>query len=113
MWSCLKNIFCPEALPGVEFERWNETSIAFMFIRLLSKKNLPYSDSILTLEEFNTDYDTLEKYINWNKYKNIKIASHSYNFTAKNMSYFISLIKYEPDDRDALISKWKSIMYKF
>lgn len=75
------------------FSLWNGTSIAHMFIRLMTKTNHPYNDSPLTLDEFNNDYNLLKDFITWHKNNNKKYLM--YNFTSNNMDELISLVNYE------------------
>ena len=118
MGSCLRRLFgLPDPMPEVytsnDFDRWNEESIAATFIRLITRSNFPYDKNMLSLKEFNDEYDLLENYITWYTNTNAKVNSYSYNFTSESMSYFLSLIRYDPDDRETLAAKWKSVMYKF
>jgi hypothetical protein len=74
-----------------EFEYWNDTSIAHMFTRLITKTNHPYNNTPLLLDEFNKDYNLLKNFIEWRKkYRSnpVKIGVSLYNFTNDNMLLF-------------------------
>ena len=88
-----------------DYSYWNDTSVAHMFIRLMIKKNHPYNENSLTLDEFNADYKTLKDYIDWKKQNNINSLS-LYNFTIESMTYFLDLIKYDTDNTDELRKIW-------
>ena len=64
MFYYLKKYFyyCNNKLNGDEkFEQWNDTSVAHMFIRLMTKSNHPYDTMPLSREQFDADYNLLEK----------------------------------------------------
>ena len=103
----------PIIYKDTDFDRWNEESIASTFIRLMTKNNFPYDKNMLTEKEFNYDYDLLESYIKWCEKTNTKVASYCYDFSFKNMSYFLSLIRYDMENRGDLVIKWKTLMYRF
>jgi len=46
-----------------EYAHWNDTSVAHMFIRLITKTNHPYNDCKLTFGEYQNDYNILKGYI--------------------------------------------------
>ena len=89
------------------FHLWNGTSIANMFIRLMTKTNQPYNNLPLTLEEFNNDYNTLKDFIKWHKYNDKQYLL--YNFTQDNMNECINLINYEIDNKEDLEKIWLKI----
>ena len=62
------------------FFLWNGTSLAHMFVRLMTKTNHPYNNNSLTLEEFNKDYNLAKEYIKWHK----KILNHFYFISLHN-----------------------------
>ena len=104
-----------------EYLCWNDTSIAHIFLRLITKTkflliidiNHPYdNDNLLTLDEFNDDYKMLEGYIEWKRI-NKPIQNFSlYNFTPDSMTYFLRLINYDTNNRDELIELWENQMMK-
>ena len=116
MFSCLKKYFyyCNRKINGGEnFESWNDTSIAHMFIRLMTKINHPYSDYLLSREEFESDYELLDKYIDWRKNADIvQLYESSYIFTIDNMSYLLNKIDYDTHNDDELRQIWNTIMLK-
>ena len=66
-----------------------------MFIRLISKTNHPYSDMRLSREQFDADYELLEKYIEWRRKNQIVQKPNSfYNvaFVGHVNFYFIGII---------------------
>ena len=90
------------------FHLWNGTSIANIFIRLMTKTNQPYNNNLpLTLEEFNNDYNTLKDFIKWHKYNDKQYLL--YNFTQDNMNECINLINYEIDNKEDLEKIWLKI----
>jgi hypothetical protein len=76
---------------SIEYKYWNDTSVAHMFSRLITKTNQPYNNTPLTLDEFNKDYNVLQDYIEWRK-KNVKKGFSLYNFTYDSMISFLHLI---------------------
>ena len=76
-----------------DFSRWNVTAVANTFCRLFTKKNHPYNQNPLTLDDFNVEYETIKEYINWHKENNPKYLI--YNFTQENMNELFNLIKYQ------------------
>jgi len=96
-----------------DFDRWNEESVAATFIRLMTKNNFPFNKNMLTEKEFNYEYDLLESYIKWCETAGKIPTSYCYDFTVKNMYYFLGLIKYDMEDRGSLVIKWKKLMYRF
>ena len=93
------------------FFLWNGTSIAHMFIRLITKTNHPYDDNLsLTLEEFNNDYNMLKEFIKW--HKNNHKTYLLYNFTQDNMNELINFISYETDNKEHLNKLWLKICNK-
>ena len=104
-----------------EYLCWNDTSVAHIFTRLITKTkflinvepNHPYyNDNILTLDEFNNDYKMLEDYIEWKRiYKPIQKSS-LYNFTPDSMTSFLQLITYDTNNKDKLIELWENVMMK-
>ena len=104
-----------------EYLCWNESSVAHIFLRLITKtkffiiteENHPiHNDNFLTLEEFNDDYKMLEGYIEWKRnYQPIQNYSY-YNFSPDKMSAFLKLINYDSNNRNELIKLWKKEMMK-
>jgi len=94
---------------STEFVYWNDTSIAHMFSRLITKTNKPYDDTPLTLDEFNKDYNLLQDYIEWRK-QFVKKGFSLYNFTYDSMITFLHLIDYDTNNKDELIKIWKATM---
>ena len=92
------------------FFLWNGTSIAHMFIRLMTKTNHPYNNLSLTLEEFNHDYNMLKDFIKW--HKNNHKTYLLYNFTQDNMNEFINCISYETDNEEHVKKLWLKICNK-
>ena len=103
-----------------EYSCWNDASVAHIFIRLITKTKYSsiitdtsrpdYNENILTLEEFNRDYKTLEGYIEWKRINNPIHPFSFYNFTPDNMTSFLQLINYETNNRDGLIRLWENVM---
>jgi hypothetical protein len=89
------------------FSSWNETAVAHMFVRIITKKNHPYNKTPLTLDEFNNDYNTMKEFIKWHK-DNPKIY-FLYNFTQDNMNELIDQISYETNNEIYLRELWLKI----
>jgi hypothetical protein len=94
---------------STEYVYWNDTAIAHIFTRLITKTNHPYNDNPLTLDEFNKDYNLLQDYIEWRK-QNVKKGFSLYNFTYDSMISFLHLIDYDTNNKDELIQIWKTTM---
>ena len=94
---------------STEYIYWNDTAIAHMFSRLITKTNQPYNDTPLTLYEFNKDYNLLQDYIEWRK-QFVKKGFSLYNFTYDSMISFLHLIDYDTNNKDELIKIWKATM---
>ena len=95
---------------GENFERWNDTSIAHMFIRLISKTNHPYSDMHLSREQFDADYELLEKYIEWRRKNQIvQKPNSSYNFNYSSMSFLLENIDYDTQNQEELSRLWNNM----
>ena len=94
-----------------KYELWNDTSVAYIFIRLITKKNFPINENILTFEEFNNEYNILKGYIKWHK-NNYKESSPLYNFTQKNLIKIFKKINYKIDNQKELLELWKKIMLR-
>ena len=78
---------------------WNGTSIAHMFIGLMTKTNL---------EDFNNDYNILKDFIKW--HKNNEQTYLFYNFTQENMNELLNLITYDTHNNNEHIHKlWTNI----
>ena len=92
-----------------EYVYWNDTAIAHMFTRLITKTKHPYNDTPLTLDEFNKDYNLLQDYIEWRK-QYVKKGFSLYNFTYDSMITFLHLIDYDTNNKDELIKIWKATM---
>ena len=92
------------------YENWNDTSVAHMFIRLINKINHPYNNDKLTLNEFNKDYDLLQGYIEWrhHKYNNFKTQFSLYNYSYNNLNELMNLINYEIDNKTELLNIWNN-----
>lgn len=86
------------------FSSWNGTAIAHMFQRLITKTNHPYNNEVLTLDDFETDYDTLKNFIKWHK-DNPRTYS-PYNFTQENMNEIFNLISYDVYNKKDLMDLW-------
>ncbi len=91
------------------FAYWNDTSIAHMFIRLITKTNHPYNNVSLTLEEYQNDYNTLKCYMEWHELNYAKSFS-LYNFTQTNMLEIFNQMDYNIDNKDYLLELWKTKM---
>jgi len=92
------------------FERWNDTSIAHMFIRLISKTNHPYNDMHLSREQFDADYELLEKYIEWRREKQIvQKPNSSYNFNCLSMLFLFENIDYDIQNQENLSRLWNNM----
>jgi hypothetical protein len=94
-----------------KYELWNDTSVAYIFIRLITKKNIPINENILTFEEFKNEYNILKGYIKWHK-NNYKESSPLYNFTQKNLLTIFKKINYKIDNETELLDLWKKIMLR-
>lgn len=94
---------------STEYVYWNDTAIAHIFTRLITKTNHPYNDNPLTLDEFNKDYNLLQDYIDWRK-QYVKKGVSLYNFTYDSMISFLHLIDYDTNNKDELIKIWKNTM---
>lgn len=94
-----------------KYELWNDTSVAYIFIRLITKKNIPINENILTFEEFNNEYNLLKGYIKWHK-NNYKESSPLYNFTQKNLLTIFKKINYKKDNEKELLDLWEKIMLR-
>lgn len=94
---------------STEYVYWNDTAIAHIFTRLITKTKHPYNDNPLTLDEFNKDYNLLQDYIDWRK-QYVKKGVSLYNFTYDSMISFLHLIDYDTNNKDELIKIWKNTM---
>ena len=94
-----------------KYELWNDTSVAYIFIRLITKKNFPINENILTFEEFKNEYNLLKGYIKWHK-NNYKESSPLYNFTQKNLLTIFKKINYKKDNEKELLDLWEKIMLR-
>jgi len=92
-----------------EYVYWNDTSVAHMFTRLITKTNHPYNNTPLTIDKFNKDYNMLKDYIEWRK-ERVKTVFSLYNFTYNNMINFLQLIDFDKNNTDELIEIWKNTM---
>ena len=105
-----------------EYLCWNDTSVAHIFTRLITKTRFLinvepshpyYNDNLLTLDEFNNDYKMLADYIEWKRINQSfgkKISL--YNFTPDSMTSFLKLIEYDKNNKDELIELWENVMMK-
>lgn len=48
-----------------KYDIWNGTSIAYMIGRLITRTNIPCYGRLLSLEEFNNEYNILSGFIYW------------------------------------------------
>lgn len=98
---------------------WNDTSVAHMFIRLITKKNHPYNDAKLPYEIYKTDYDNLKGYIEWDRNVtwildnvgflfglNSTKFNSMYNFTHTNMVEIFDELDYLADNEEHLMHLW-------
>lgn len=96
------------------FKSYNDTTIAHLFVRLISCKNSPYNDDKLSLEQFEKEYNELSDYIEWKESQCILQNNYSlYNFTPERMRTFLTLIKYDFENKKELLELWKSQMCNF
>ena len=92
------------------YSSWNDTSVAHLFTRLITKNNLPYNNTPLTQQEFDSDYQLLSGYIEWKKNHHMSSSFSLYHFTPNNMSRFLNLIDYNTQNKDELLNLWKTTM---
>jgi hypothetical protein len=92
------------------YHLWNDTSVTHLLVRLISKRNHPYNESLLTESEFKKDYIELIHYIEWRK--PIQTIHSLYDFTEDNMVKLISLISWDKDNREELLTLWNEIVKK-
>jgi hypothetical protein len=90
-----------------EYTYWNDTAVAHMFMRLITKTNNPYNDTPLSLDEFNKEYNLLRDYIEWRKH-NVKKGFSLYNFTYENMMSLLHLMNYHINNKDELLKIWNT-----
>lgn len=92
-----------------QYASWNDTSVAHVFIRLITKKNHPYNDEPLSIESYLEDHALMLGYIEWKKTQPPKNFS-LYNFTPESMTSFIELITHDTRNIDELWEIWKTRM---
>jgi hypothetical protein len=92
------------------FSQHNDTAIAHLFVRLITKTNSPYNKNKLTEYEFNEEYEYLKKYIEWKKIQSQTNNFSLYNFSPKKMSSFLSLISWDSSNENELLKLWKVTM---
>lgn len=116
MFYYLKKYFyyCNKLNGDEKFEQWNDTSVAHMFIRLMTKSNHPYNDNMpLSREQFDADYELLENYINWRKNKHIvQHNNSSYNYTIDSMLYLLNRIDYDTQNLGEVSQLWNNMLRK-
>jgi hypothetical protein len=104
-----------------EYLCWNDTSVADIFLRLITKRKIllnvdfnidDYDENHLTLDEFNYDYKTLEGYIEWKRINKPIQKFSFYNFTPHSMASFLQLITYDTNNKDELIKLWGNEMIR-
>lgn len=93
---------------SINYACLNDTAIAHIFSRIITKTNLPYNKNILTLEEFNNDYNIIKGYIEWHKINHIEKKFSLYNLTQNNMIEIMNLINYNVDNKDELQKFWRT-----
>ena len=62
------------------FKQWNDTSIAHLCLRLITKSNHPLNAAGLSKEQYNCEYELFKKYLNWHK-TNYKSYGSDYDFS--------------------------------
>ena len=91
------------------FDIWNGTSIAHMFIRLITKTHHPFgNDERLSSEHFTKEYNTLQQFIKWHETHPKQYML--YNFTQDSMNELLNRISYDVDNKDELLQIWNTTM---
>uniref|UniRef100_A0A6C0HRC7 Uncharacterized protein n=1 Tax=viral metagenome TaxID=1070528 RepID=A0A6C0HRC7_9ZZZZ len=83
----------------MSYSVWNDASISYACIRLMSKTNYPYNEDLLTPREFIEERNLLEGYIEWKK-ENQKGS----RFSPENLIKFLSLLEGE---KQPLLDFWE------
>ncbi len=92
------------------YHLWNDTSVTHLLVRLISRRNHPYNERLLTEDEFRDDHNVLIDYIAWRK--PIQTTDSLYDFTEDNMVKLISLINWDKDNHEELLTLWQEIVKK-
>ena len=93
-----------------KYDLWNDSSVAYMIGRLMTRTNIPYDDRKLTFEEFNDDYNLLSGFIDWLENNN-RTYSY-YKFTYNNLKQILGLIDYSIDNSDQIENLMINIIFK-
>jgi len=94
-------------MEGENFYAWNDTAIASVFMRLITKKNYPYSDEYLSYDEYNRCYKQLGEYIKFRRNNNPFVPSPLYKWSDNAVGEIYSLLDYDVDNQSQLIELWK------
>lgn len=90
------------------YQLWNDTSVALIFTRLMTKKNHPFNEDKLTYDKFLSEYNLLKGFIEWHNGGFYRSSSPLYHFTQGNMREIFDKIDFETDNEEELLELWKT-----
>ena len=88
------------------FDCYNDTAIAYMFISLIKKDHTPYNNNKLTLEEYQNEYNIAKEFMGWHK-NNYDCGGFSlYDFSRENLTEIFDKLDYNTDNTAELTQIW-------
>lgn len=94
----------------MNFENWNDSTIEYYFIEVITRGNHPHDDNYLSDVEYESKLNTLQNYINWKKKQKLSnflsFTKNTTVFTPEKMQKFLDIIRSNKYFEEQLLRLW-------